>query len=182
MRSSRYLTYDGVWYTCTLCDRRFGNQASIHDHWKFLHDWCERCSQVFASPSGKKAHLRDSSAHNFCADCNIDFEADEQLEDHDVAYHNLCVECEIFFDSEEDLDEHNVECHNYCLECDLFFDSKDELQDHDINQHHLCPDCDSFYESAEILENHDVEYHNLCIECGKFLSNQNSLIQVIYQN
>lgn len=104
IRIGRYLYYGDDGYSCKLCGAYgFQNLDNIHDHWRTWHDWCERCCQVFASATGKNAHLRDSSNHNICTERDIDFETEEELDEHDVAYHNLCVECETYFSTENGL-------------------------------------------------------------------------------
>lgn len=124
MDLDRYLTYDGVDYECTICERFFASRRAIFDHCRDTsrHEWCEKCERVFLSEPAKNQHLRNSSNHNICWIC-------PQIED---------------FEDCSDLDDHLVERHHYCDSCDRAHSSARKLREHDVNVHHLCVKCNRF--------------------------------------
>ncbi|OJI98052.1 hypothetical protein ASPVEDRAFT_79718 [Aspergillus versicolor CBS 583.65] len=145
MDLDRYLTYDGVDYECTICERFFASRRAIYDHCRDTsrHEWCEKCERVFLSEPAKNQHLRNSSNHNICWIC-------PQIED---------------FEDSSDLDDHLVEDHHYCDPCDRAYSSARKLREHDVNVHHLCVKCNRFFGNENNLRMHRQTHQPRDMEC-----------------
>lgn len=117
-------------YECRFCTRYFGSQRALNSHCRSKHVWCERCYRAFSTVSAKKAHFRQSNAHNVCGLCipSPDFSSGRRLDDHLVSAHHICLTCDIRYDSSKQLDRHDVVVHNLCITCGEYFTNPNNLR------------------------------------------------------
>jgi hypothetical protein len=132
MELGPYLTFDGIDYECTLCERLFASKGSLYAHCRNTsrHEWCERCCRVFISTASKDAHFKASGRHNFCVRCpsSRDFETLDELETHLTEYHYFCSDCNLYHQSAEELREHDIDVHNLCIKCERYFVNKNNFE------------------------------------------------------
>ncbi|TEB38620.1 hypothetical protein FA13DRAFT_1724539 [Coprinellus micaceus] len=70
------------------------------------HNWCEDCDVDFQTWTGLKEHYVQSPAHSYCQQCNELFYDDNELEYHHDSEHIRCVPCRRFFKNDLGLHEH----------------------------------------------------------------------------
>ncbi|EXJ74051.1 uncharacterized protein A1O5_02345, partial [Cladophialophora psammophila CBS 110553] len=111
-------------YFCRPCDRPFNTYHGALNHCQNARvhqdEWCERCRRLFVSSAAYRTHLDNSSHHNVCDPCHLDFRTSDRLESHDVAVHNMCIECGKYFENGNNLMQHkrsHLPADIQCLGC-----------------------------------------------------------------
>ncbi|KAK4450970.1 hypothetical protein QBC34DRAFT_323304 [Podospora aff. communis PSN243] len=119
---------------CPSCGRQFKKSNSLHQHCRDKHPktYCFRCQRPFALRDDLRRHVKMSSNHHRCDECqhHPDFETASELCDHRVQKHFCCTNCEKGFGSSASLQQHDVAVHNLCVVCGNFFDSPSNLINH----------------------------------------------------
>jgi len=119
---------------------------------------CTRCDRYFSSSYALSRHLRDSSLHNICDDCALDFATWKGLKEHWVQspYHNYCQRCNEHFDDDDELEWHMEDTHPYCTTCRKAFQDEYGLEEHfrQSSIHYYCVDCRRHFLSASNLNSH----------------------------
>ncbi|CAE6439400.1 hypothetical protein ACGC1H_000781 [Rhizoctonia solani] len=119
--------------------------------------YCERCNRGFGSDYAYDAHRRDSSRHYVCFPCNKDFPTYERLNQHlrqSSRHSYYCFFCDIDFEDDYDLSEHDEQYHEYCNSCDLWVDTTDDLVEHNKERHYYCVECNRFFMNMNNLQAH----------------------------
>ncbi|KAH8916943.1 hypothetical protein BT69DRAFT_1265793 [Atractiella rhizophila] len=112
------------------------------------------CRRFFVSHGDLWKHLAMSRNHNWCSECNEDFNTSFDLREHKLNSnrHALCGICDIEFDNHDDLEYHqNVE---HPVHCGIIFSSPDAYDDHCENQHVYCRQCQRFFSNHDNLKSH----------------------------
>lgn len=118
--------------------------------------YCDRCG---FSPRSYVRHTRESSNHNICDDCEIDFATYVQLQGHWRESPN----------------------HDYCQYCDEHFNSYTNHRKHNRKDHrdHYCEDCDKVFwrGGAAGLHAHNRQSHadRYCVSCERMFNSENNL-------
>ncbi|CAE7081179.1 unnamed protein product [Rhizoctonia solani] len=116
---------------------------------------CDRCDRWFGSDHAYDAHRRDSSKHYVCFPCNKDFPTYERYYQHmQSSRHHFCPFCDLDFEDNYDLSEHDEETHSYCAACELWVDTADDLIEHNKEDHYYCVECDRLFDNLNNLQNH----------------------------
>ncbi|KIX98863.1 uncharacterized protein Z520_05324 [Fonsecaea multimorphosa CBS 102226] len=148
-------------YFCRACDRHFKFHIGAFNHCRHaeIHEgeWCERCGWLFVSPRACQSHVDNSSRHNVCTPCGMDFGTPALLESHDVDVHNKCTECCECFRAPDLLKAHDVLVHNLCIECGRYFRNINDLMQH--KRTHLpldikCLGCDRLFSEFSAMMIH----------------------------
>lgn len=81
------------------------------------------CERYGFTPRSYARHVRESSNHNICDVCEIDFATYARLQSHwrESPNHDYCQYCDEHFNSYVDHIMHKREEHHYCEECDRVF-------------------------------------------------------------
>jgi hypothetical protein len=132
----QYIESDQEWY-CSPCQRIFVSEQAIHAHCRHAAahygEWCERCEWLFVSPAARIAHKRDSSHHNVCPNCPIDFRSLTDLYDHMEETDFWCRRCKSYVkdhwghESQALWRTHQVEAHFMCGKCDTYFENQNNV-------------------------------------------------------
>ncbi|PTB64816.1 hypothetical protein BBK36DRAFT_1123676 [Trichoderma citrinoviride] len=69
------------------------------------------------------------------------------------------------FDTDEELDEHLEAEHNWCPFCCHDYDTPAELLNHQIDKHNLCWICREYFDSRSNLRHHNLIHTARLIEC-----------------
>ena len=101
------------------------------------HISCGRCTRTFSSKVAYSQHIRASSAHNVCNDCEqghqLDFENEEDLHEHWESVHLKCRDCFQICQSVLHLEQHSEEEHSCCRECGRYFENAKNLLQHKVS-------------------------------------------------
>jgi DNA-directed RNA polymerase subunit RPC12/RpoP len=118
-------------YTCTVCNRGFGNWNRLFQHLENSesHAFCPDCQLDYRTWNALTSHWTKSAKHSFCAICGTHFEDDYDLEEHRDAEHPVCSDCNVRFKNEQGLHEHRRQKHGprYCISCRRLFQSPNNL-------------------------------------------------------
>jgi hypothetical protein len=119
-------------------------------------------SQCFqAAVEAFKKRFADSTVHNVCEGCNIDFPTWNSLKEHWVQNprHSYCQYCNRHLKNEYDLISHYEDMHDYCSTCHKVFRNEYGLKEHFRQSPiHLCHSpyhcvpCNRYFASASNLE------------------------------
>ncbi|KAK6342314.1 hypothetical protein TWF718_007717 [Orbilia javanica] len=89
--------------------------------------YCRRCQRQFRNNHAFQDHIDNSSYHNFCFVCDMDFRDPENRDKHEKDKHNACSDCERTFAAPSQLSAHmRSETHvgrQYTCACDEDFSS-----------------------------------------------------------
>lgn len=120
--------------------------------------YCNRCDRYFPHFAALHQHERDSSAHNICGDCNIDYSTWTMLKEHWVQSprHHYCQYCSEHFADDDDLEEHYQSSHFYCGSCRRVFKNDVGLHEHyrQSPNHDYCASCKRLFQSERHLRTH----------------------------
>ncbi|EMD33850.1 hypothetical protein CERSUDRAFT_55850, partial [Gelatoporia subvermispora B] len=112
----------------------------------------------FNSQRALEQHEDNSSMHNICDACDVDFSKWSQLVQHwlQSPYHDYCERCDEHFDSPDDLQDHFEEEHTYCDHSERVFDSDQGLHDHRRQSHPdiYCVSCRRMFRNENNLDHH----------------------------
>src|SRR5882757_2013038 len=82
---------------CRSCNRHFNDYLGALTHCRDsqVHrgEWCRRCEWLFVSSTARDSHIKNSSCHNLCHCCNVDFRTSDELEEHNLSTHNRRDRC-----------------------------------------------------------------------------------------
>ncbi|CAL1707706.1 unnamed protein product [Somion occarium] len=117
---------------------------------------CDRCDRWFNSEHGLWLHERDSSRHNICYDCGLDFSTKLWLKEHLVQSprHFYCQRCNNHYNDMDELEEHYEEYHYYCRICSKVFDFQVGLHEHNRQVHPYCISCKRVFQTRSNLDAH----------------------------
>ncbi|KAM0750051.1 hypothetical protein T439DRAFT_380801 [Meredithblackwellia eburnea MCA 4105] len=96
-----------------------------------MTEYCSGCDRHFKNI---RAHLINSSHHNYCSFCSKDFKQQRSLQQHEEAVHLRCSDCNHLAQNSHHLVDHKKDNHHYCEACDRIFSSDSNLQSH-LNIH-----------------------------------------------
>jgi hypothetical protein len=122
---------------CSPCQRYFVSEQAIHAHCRnaevHFGEWCERCERLFVSPTARRDHYENSSRHNVCPNCKVDFGSLTSLDDHLEEEYFYCRRCNDYVkdcwgrESRALWRAHQVEEHFMCTECETYFENQNNV-------------------------------------------------------
>ncbi|KAG2358728.1 hypothetical protein BDR07DRAFT_1452608 [Suillus spraguei] len=119
---------------------------------------CYRCGRYFNSWSAYDQHVRDSSNHWECDDCQIDFETFLALKEHYVQSpnHHYCQYCNVHFNFASGLQDHYESEHAYCSICNKVCKNDFGFHEHNRQKHAnvYCVACKRMFQTPSNLRSH----------------------------
>ncbi|BGP37045.1 hypothetical protein JCM10449v2_000949 [Rhodotorula kratochvilovae] len=139
MRNANWWTQHGGFY-CGDCNGRYFR--SWDDLLKHLessnqHDYCRECDLDFDSWSALRSHWANSGSHHFCTLCDTHCGGEYDLERHKIDFHWECRICTRIFAEEVGRYEHERQAHPFCAVHRMPFRSQANLQAHLRSKEHV---------------------------------------------
>ena len=185
---------------CLVCDTTFGDQISIGDHMRLVHNQsirkntssmkqsksCPKCEHTSSSKSSMDYHL--FAKHCFCYLCKKYFDTKEELKNHLISSHDKVnkFECDICKQSMANrfhLKTHLIKKHAKCDDCKVKFENETESKNHLLNVHKpksellFCDICNKIIQTKEWLKYHMLTKHHVCSFCKKNFANENDVVK-----
>ena len=121
---------------------------------------CIRCSRCFNDSNAYHQHIANSTHHNICNDCQLDFSTWAGLKEHWVQSprHMYCQYCHEHYANRGELDHHYDVAHSWCSACRIIFKDDVGLKEHYRQSplHHYCQPCNRLFSSASNLTSVDI--------------------------
>ncbi|VDB95425.1 unnamed protein product [Peniophora sp. CBMAI 1063] len=164
---------------CERCDRHFPHERALGNHERdsSRHNICYECSLDFMTWEGLKEHYVLSPRHHYCQYCGSHFGDDEMYLDHLESNHWACRQHRRVFASEHGLNEHYRQHsdHVYCDLCQRYCPETGDLWAHARARHYTCPECNTYSSTEAGIKAHKQTSHPYCSECDKCFASQANL-------
>ena len=131
-----YIEYNDKWY-CSPCLRYFVSEQAIYAHCRnaevHFGEWCERCKRLFVSQTARRDHYENSSRHNVCPNCKVDFDSPTDFVGHLEEEYFYCRRCKDYVKDSRGRRSralwrvHQVEEHFMCTECETYFENQNNV-------------------------------------------------------
>lgn len=150
-------------FECETCPRYFKTDAARWQHMDACNHFsieCDMCDETWPTMDMLREHERDDHDYWHCEECGDGFYAEWELQEHREDEHlRECQWCDMFFEFDSQLEDHEEHAHHYCHACERLFNSAHSLEQHRRSRAHLgtpikCPFCSAGYATATGVVHH----------------------------